>query len=138
MVGLERGTVKLNPFTNEWERLFSEEKSRLQAAIGKYVLDIQHVGSTSIPGMVAKPIIDIAIAVKNFEKASICIKAIEQLGYEYKGENGRGYKLNLPKRWSKELGQVLGLLVGDGWLRDGDSVLRLESCIRPDDLVHMC
>jgi GrpB-like predicted nucleotidyltransferase (UPF0157 family) len=88
MVGLERGTVKLNPFTNEWERLFSEEKSRLQAAIGKYVLDIQHVGSTSIPGIVAKPIIDIAIAVKNFEKASVCIKSIEQLGYEYKGENG--------------------------------------------------
>ncbi len=88
MVGLKRDTVRLTSYTNKWERLFEEEKSRLQGVIGRYVLDIQHVGSTSIPGMVAKPIIDIAIAVKNFEEASVCIKPIEQLGYEYKGENG--------------------------------------------------
>jgi len=43
---------------------------------------------------------------------------------EYRGENGRIDKLNLPKRWSKELGQVLGVLVGDGWLRDGDENCR--------------
>jgi GrpB-like predicted nucleotidyltransferase (UPF0157 family) len=88
MIGLERGIVRLVPYTKEWERLFQAEKSRLQAAIGNYVLDIQHVGSTSIPGMVAKPIIDIAIAVESFEEAAVCIKPIEQLGYEYKGENG--------------------------------------------------
>ena len=88
MLGLEKGTVRLIPYTDEWGRLFEEEKSRLQAAVGKYVLDIQHVGSTSIPGMGAKPIIDIGIAVKNFEEASECIPPIEQLGYEYKGENG--------------------------------------------------
>jgi GrpB-like predicted nucleotidyltransferase (UPF0157 family) len=88
MIGLERGIVRLVPYTKEWERLFQVERPRLRAAVGKYVLDIQHVGSTSIPGMVAKPIIDIAIAVKNFEEACVCIKPIEQLGYEYKGENG--------------------------------------------------
>ena len=88
MIGLERGTVRLTPYSKEWERLFAEEKSSLQAAIGMYVLDIQHVGSTSIPGMVAKPIIDIAIAIENFENASVCIKPIERSGYEYKGENG--------------------------------------------------
>jgi GrpB-like predicted nucleotidyltransferase (UPF0157 family) len=88
MIGLERGIVRLVQYTKEWERLFQAEKPRLQAAVGKYVLDIQHVGSTSIPGMVAKPIIDIAIAVQNFEAAAVCIKPIEQLGYEYKGENG--------------------------------------------------
>ena len=43
---------------------------------------------------------------------------------EYVGENGKTYKLNLPKKWSKELGQVLGWLVGDGWLRDGDKNCR--------------
>ncbi|MCX5973389.1 MAG: GrpB family protein [Coprothermobacterota bacterium] len=88
MIGLERSTVRLIPYTKEWERLFEEENSRLQAVVGKYVLDIQHVGSTSIPGMVAKPIIDIGIAVKDFEEAGVCIKPIEQLGYAYKGENG--------------------------------------------------
>ncbi|MBM3244099.1 MAG: ribonucleoside reductase class II, partial [Candidatus Omnitrophica bacterium] len=39
---------------------------------------------------------------------------------EYKGKNGRFYSMNLPDVWSRELGQVLGWLLGDGWLRDGD------------------
>jgi len=88
MIGLERGIVKVCPYTVEWKRLFEEEKNRLQAVIGEYVLDIQHVGSTSIPGMAAKPIIDIGIAVRNFKEAAVCIEPIEQLGYEYRGENG--------------------------------------------------
>lgn len=88
MIGLQRGIVKLIPYTVEWKRLFDKEKARLQAAVGNYVLDIEHVGTTSIPGMVAKPIIDIGIAVQNFEEAAICIKPIEQLRYEYRGEHG--------------------------------------------------
>jgi len=38
---------------------------------------------------------------------------------EFKGKNGRIYRFNFPKRWNREIGQVLGLLVGDGWLREG-------------------
>ncbi|MCU0665652.1 MAG: TSCPD domain-containing protein [Candidatus Omnitrophica bacterium] len=52
---------------------------------------------------------------------------------EFKGENGRGYKLNLPEKWSKQLGQVLGLLVGDGWLRDGDKNCRAGFTFSQDD-----
>ena len=88
MIGLERGVVRLAPYTAEWRRLFEAEKALLQAAIGPHVLDIQHVGSTAIPGMVAKPIIDIGIAVTSFEGARVCIQPIEQLGYEYRGEHG--------------------------------------------------
>ena len=92
MIGLGENAVRLNPYTKDWERLFREEKSRLQIAVGLFVLDIQHVGSTSIPGMIAKPIIDIAIAVESFEEANVCIKPIESLGYQYRGEN------NIPRR----------------------------------------
>jgi GrpB-like predicted nucleotidyltransferase (UPF0157 family)/ribosomal protein S18 acetylase RimI-like enzyme len=88
MIGLERDVVRVVPYTAEWKRLFEEEKARLQAAIGPYVLDIQHVGSTSIPGMVAKPIIDIGISVTSFEGARVCIQPVEQLGYKYRGEFG--------------------------------------------------
>lgn len=88
MIGLERDIVRLAPYTAEWKRLFEQEKALLQAAIGHHVLDIQHVGSTSIPGMVAKPIIDVGIAVTSFEGARVCIQPIEQLGYEYRGEFG--------------------------------------------------
>ena len=88
MIGLERGVVKLVPHTPEWARLFAEEKARLEAAIGLHVLDIQHVGSTSIPGMAAKPIIDIGIAVTDFDEARVCVPSIERLGYTYRGEHG--------------------------------------------------
>ena len=88
MIGLGRGVVKLAPYTAEWKRLFEGEKALLQTVIGRYVLDIQHVGSTSIPGMLAKPIMDICIAVAGFEEARVCIQPIEQLGYEYRGEHG--------------------------------------------------
>ncbi len=88
MIGLKSGIVELAPYTAEWRRLFEEEKAGLHAAVGQYVLDIQHVGSTAIPGMIAKQIIDIGIAVRDFEEARVCIRPIEQLGYEYRGEQG--------------------------------------------------
>ncbi len=56
--------------------------------IGKYVLDIQHVGSTSIPEAKAKPIIDIAVGVKSLKNGEKCIKPLKQLGYEYKHSAG--------------------------------------------------
>ncbi len=88
MFGLERGVVRLEAYTTEWKRYFEREKDALQIVLGTNVLDIQHVGSTSIPGMPAKPIVDIAIAVADFEEARACIPLIESHGYEYKGEFG--------------------------------------------------
>jgi GrpB-like predicted nucleotidyltransferase (UPF0157 family)/protein associated with RNAse G/E len=88
MLGLPRGTVTLSPYHAEWPVLFRDEATQLQSAIGAHVLDIQHVGSTSIPGIPAKPIIDIAVAVDNFEAAAICIQPLEALGYHYRGEAG--------------------------------------------------
>jgi GrpB-like predicted nucleotidyltransferase (UPF0157 family) len=99
MLGLESGVVRLSPYQPAWQRLFEEEKARLQQAVGPYVLDIQHVGSTSIPGLVAKPILDIAIAVRNFEEATVCIEPIERLGYVYRGE------LGIPRRHYFRKGQ---------------------------------
>jgi GrpB-like predicted nucleotidyltransferase (UPF0157 family) len=87
MIGLEKGVVRLSPYTPEWRQLFEVEKAIIQTVVGAYILDIQHVGSTSIPGMPAKPIVDIGIAVANFEEARVCIPLIEELGYEYKGED---------------------------------------------------
>ena len=84
MIGLQRGTVKLVPYSSEWKRLFVEEERVLRASIGTYVMDIQHVGSTAIPGLEAKPIIDIAVAVRRLEDAEKCIEPLECLGYEYR------------------------------------------------------
>jgi len=52
---------------------------------------------------------------------------------EYQGENGVSYRLGLPQRWSRELGQALGWLVGDGWLRDQDKNCRAGFTFSKDD-----
>jgi GrpB-like predicted nucleotidyltransferase (UPF0157 family) len=70
-----------------WKWLFRKEKVLLWMAMRGHVLEIQHVGSTAIPGMIAKPIVDILAAVADFERAFACVTAIEQLRYEYKGES---------------------------------------------------
>ena len=87
-IGLERAVVRLEAHNPEWARLYERERARLSAALGTHVLDLQHVGSTAIPGIVAKPILDIAAAVRSFEAAFVCIEPIVALGYAYYGENG--------------------------------------------------
>ena len=63
-IGLKRGTVRLAEHDPEWEQLARETIGRLRCVLGSVAKDIQHVGSTSIPGIKAKPIIDIAVAVQ--------------------------------------------------------------------------
>ena len=88
MIGLERNVVRLVPYNPQWKALYKTERRRILAVVGEAILDIQHVGSTALPGGAAKPIIDIAIAVENYEQAFECVTPIQNLGYDYKGENG--------------------------------------------------
>jgi GrpB-like predicted nucleotidyltransferase (UPF0157 family) len=79
--------VRLQRHSTIWKWLFRKEKALLRIAMRGHMLDIQHVGSTAIPGMIAKPIVDILVAVSDFERAFACVTPIEHLGYEYKGES---------------------------------------------------
>jgi GrpB-like predicted nucleotidyltransferase (UPF0157 family) len=51
--------------------------------IGEHLLAIEHIGSTSVPGLSAKPIIDMLLGMETLEKADICLDPLAQLGYEY-------------------------------------------------------
>src|SRR5215213_1249790 len=88
MLGLEKGFVKLLPHDEQWHELFADEKARIQAAIGEFLLAIEHVGSTSVCGIAAKPILDIAIAITDKADGEKCVAPLENLGYVYRGENG--------------------------------------------------
>ena len=88
MLGLPEDIVKLVPYTPEWTQWFELEKAQIEAVIGEHILDVEHIGSTAIPGMMAKPIIDLSVGVKNFDGAFICVEPLVALGYEYLGENG--------------------------------------------------
>jgi GrpB-like predicted nucleotidyltransferase (UPF0157 family) len=84
MLGLEGGVLRLVPCCDEWPRLYEQEARLIRQAIAQHVRDIQHIGSTAIPGMVAKPIIDIAVGVDSLDAAEICIQPLEGIGYEYR------------------------------------------------------
>jgi GrpB-like predicted nucleotidyltransferase (UPF0157 family) len=88
MLGLPSRQLRLLAYEPNWSQLFLAEKEQLCASLGNHLLDIQHIGSTSIPGMPAKPILDIGVAVINFEAAAVCIPLLAQLSYSHKGENG--------------------------------------------------
>jgi GrpB-like predicted nucleotidyltransferase (UPF0157 family) len=81
-------TLRLVAHDPEWPARFQAEAKRLRAAIGDHVLAIEHVGSTSVPGLLAKPVLDIAIAVLSDAAADACIGPLEGVGYEYRGPYG--------------------------------------------------
>ena len=58
MIGLKKGTVQVIPHHASWRDAFEQERFLLHDHIGRHVLDIQHVGSTAVPRLDAKPIID--------------------------------------------------------------------------------
>ena len=70
MLGLQRGTVRIVAHDPKWKCAYNHEKTALLAILGNLVVDIQHVGSTAVPGLSAKPIIDIALAVRSWEQIS--------------------------------------------------------------------
>ncbi len=83
MIGLKRGAVKLLPYNAKWAEEFEKEKKRLFGALGDKVISIQHIGSTSVPGLDAKPIIDLALGIRRFKDAEKLMKPLAQLGYNF-------------------------------------------------------
>ena len=76
--------VEYNP---EWPRLFEEEKARIQSALGDIVVEIAHFGSTSIPGIAAKPTIDIQVAVQKLPLTDERVAALGNIGFEFRRYN---------------------------------------------------
>lgn len=80
--------IHIDEYNPEWPAMYEQERGRILAAIGDYVGRIEHIGSTSVPGLAAKPVIDIAIDLKTYPLPEQAIRAMEQIGYEHMGEYG--------------------------------------------------
>lgn len=72
----------------EWPARFRAEADRLRARLGELVMAIEHVGSTAVPGLLGKPVLDLAVAVRSAAAADACIAPLAALGYEYRGLHG--------------------------------------------------
>lgn len=87
-VGLAPNKVDLYEYRSEWKTDYLQEEERLKEIFEGYYVDIQHVGSTSIPGMCAKPIIDIVVGLIRLGDGERFIATMEKFGYHYKGHTG--------------------------------------------------
>ncbi|UOQ86553.1 GrpB family protein [Gracilibacillus salinarum] len=68
MLGVNKGEVKLDPPSEDWKRLYKKEQQLLHTIIGNDIVELQHIGSTSIQQISAKPIIDILIGVDDLSR----------------------------------------------------------------------
>jgi len=75
------GPIQIVDYDPEWPRLFEREARRIQAALGDRVLLIEHTGSTSVPGLAAKPRIDMLLVVANSADEPAYVPALEAAGY---------------------------------------------------------
>ncbi len=70
-------------YDSQWPIVYKKEKAEIIRAIGDKVVAIEHIGSTAVPGLGAKPIIDIMVAVRHLSDADQCIQPLQSIGYEY-------------------------------------------------------
>ena len=94
MLGLQRGTVRLYPHETAWEAEAEHTIIMLQKLLGDDAKEIQHVGSTAVPTICAKPIIDIALAVNSFDDVMKHLPKLQAAGFYYRAQNNvSGQKL---------------------------------------------
>ncbi|MFZ0476553.1 MAG: GrpB family protein [Halobacillus sp.] len=79
----ETPTVSLRTYHPEWPILFEQEQELIAEALGHHALGIEHIGSTAIPGLQAKPIIDIMTGVRSLASYDSYIPSLSAIGYMY-------------------------------------------------------
>lgn len=80
--------VVVQPYNEAWEQRFAEIRAEIQDALGALALRIEHVGSTSVRGLSAKPVIDIDVVISDGSVLGAVIAALEKTGYRHEGNLG--------------------------------------------------
>ena len=135
-MGLRRGTVRVDPYTELWADEFERERQRLDTRFGVRLLAIEHIGSTSIPGLAAKPLIDMQAAVQSLDQVDDILTVLRTMGYAVMPERVYPDRVFLPKGPEQRRTHHLNLVLldSDRWrdpltFRDrlrSDPVLRDE------------
>ena len=120
------GTIYLAPYDPAWPSLFARLEQRIRAALGDEALLLEHVGSTSVPGLAAKPIIDIVLALADTRDEDAYVGRLEQQGFtlrirEPDWYEHRMFKFSDPKAnlhvFSQGCEEIDRLLLFRDWLR---------------------
>ena len=76
------------PYDKAWKSAFEEIKKEIERVIGDLIIRIEHVGSTSVEGLSAKPIIDIDVVIKDYSVFATVVQKLETIGYIHEGDLG--------------------------------------------------
>ena len=79
--GEEKRDIKIVPYNSDWPLKFEHHKSRMLNALGSSAVQLEHIGSTAVPALAAKPIIDMLLVVKDSSNESSYLPTLEGLGY---------------------------------------------------------
>ena len=96
--GRERREVVIADYDPQWPRRFDAERERIGSALGATALRIEHIGSTSVPGLAAKPIVDVLVAVSDVRDESSYGPALERAGYELRVREPEHRMYRTPER----------------------------------------
>ncbi|MGH7554413.1 MAG: GrpB family protein [Longimicrobiales bacterium] len=88
VLGLKYGTVRLVDHDARWREAFLTERALLIEALDGLRCVVEHIGSTAVPGLTAKPILDIAVGIPDSADVPASIARLQHLGYEYRGDAG--------------------------------------------------
>jgi GrpB-like predicted nucleotidyltransferase (UPF0157 family) len=131
------GPIKVVPYDLAWPAMYGRERQRIAAALGDRALEIHHIGSTSVPGLAAKPIIDILLVIDDCADDPAYIPDLERAGYvlrirepdesnplftgtePHRVFKGSEIDLNLHV-WSKGSAEIERNLLFRDWLRAND------------------
>jgi GrpB-like predicted nucleotidyltransferase (UPF0157 family) len=80
--------IIVSDYDAEWPVLFRQIAEPVRRALGEIVASVEHVGSTAVPGLAAKPVIDVDVVVRSAEDVPAAIERLRKLGYVYQGDKG--------------------------------------------------
>jgi|SRR5579872_901130 len=123
------GPVHLAEYHPEWPRLFEREAARIRAALGERVVLLEHCGSTSVPGLAAKPIIDMVLTVPDSADEAGYVPALEAAGYVLRIREPAWYEHRVFKGPDTDV----NLHVFSGGCPEVDRMLLFRDTLRADD-----
>lgn len=83
-LGMLRKLPRLVEYDDRWPQLFLDLRDRLYEALQDRILSVHHVGSTAVPGLLAKPVLDVLIGIADFDAALECVPSLADLGFEFR------------------------------------------------------
>ena len=121
--------VHIVEYRSRWPEWFTSERERIATASAVPVTQCEHIGSTAVPGLVSKPIIDIMLGVASYPPQNTLVESLVDLGYEFLGEADVPERLYFRLRGTQSYNVHVVQIGGTHWI----SNIALRNYLRTDE-----